>query len=151
MSGRSRHLRDGVWITNRKTDRRQSPTRPLIERLHELNEKHAARDQNGWDVTVCFLLPKSLEAFVSSGQFCVGIQVFRGFVQISGDSTERCFERAQSFFATVAKQRSAFTLTASIMNRKRPGEHWGRHMTIVSGNVVVTGGMVEPKVFEGRG
>jgi hypothetical protein len=148
MSGRARHLRDGVWITNRKTARRQSPRRPLLERLHDLNARQARRDP-GYDVRIGFLLPPELGGFVASGPHGGGVHVLKDFVQISGVSAEQCFQRAANFFAVVAKDR-AFTRRASIISLKRPGEHYGRHLTVAGGTLMVCGGYVEPKIFHAR-
>ncbi len=152
MSGRTLHLRDGVLITNRKTDRRQSPPRPPLERLHEMNVKIARRNPTKWmpDVRVCFLLPKTLSAFVPSGPHGLGVLVFKGFVQITSYSLEQCLQQAREFFATVAKQRPAFTVTASIMSMTRTDRSWSRHLTVVNGSLVVSGGLVEPLVYETR-
>jgi predicted RNA-binding protein len=152
MSGRTRHLRDGELITNRKTDRRQSPPRPLLERLGDLNEKHRKRDPDRWvpDVRVGFLLPKSLEAFVASGKHGIGVNVTRGFVQITSESAEQCFQRAREFLAAVAKQRPAFTVMASVISDAHPERRHGRHMTVVNGALVISGGLVVPRVYEAR-
>ena len=147
MSGRSLHERDGELITNRKTDRRQTPTRPLKERLQEIALKGASVE--GTRVRMAFVLPKALEGFVAPGQLDGGIEVLaRGFVRISSWSAEKCFARAQAFFSDVAKERSGFTLQAVILNTETPGERYSRHLTVVRGALVVSTGMHEPKVFE---
>jgi hypothetical protein len=152
MSGRTLHLRDGVLITNRKTDRRQSEPRPALDRLHALNVKSIGRYPPKWcpEVRIAFLLPKSLRGFISSGVHGYGVKVTRDFVQIVGGSSEQCFKLAQDFLAIIAKHRPAFTLTVSIVNCEHPDRNYGRHLTVVRGAVVVSGGVVEPKVFEER-
>ena len=112
MSGRTLHLRDGELVTNRKTDRRQSPRRPLLVRLHEINERQARRNPSPWkfDVRLGFLLPKMLQPFVASGPHGNGVTVHRGFVQIRHGSTEECLLSAAEFFAVVARGRSAFVV-----------------------------------------
>ena len=150
MSGRSLHLRDGKLITNRKTDRRQGPARPMAERLFELNLK-GLDDVVGREVRMAFLLPASLQGFVASGQHGIGVTVFaRGFVRIGGHSSEQCFGLARDFFQDVARGRPAFTVQASLINSEAPDQHYGRHLTVVSGALVVSGGTHEPKVFEAR-
>jgi hypothetical protein len=152
VSGRTLHLRDGALITNRKTDRRQSPKRPPLERLHEMNVKLARKNPSQWapDVRVCFLLPKTLAAFVASGPHGIGVVVFKGFVQVTSYSLEQCLQQARDFFATVARQRPAFTITCSIMSMTRTDRTWSRHLTVVNGTLVVSGGLVEPLVYEAK-
>ncbi len=152
MSGRTLQLRDGIWITNRKTDRRRAPVRPMLERLHELNERCRRRFPDSWvpDVRVGFLLPKTLDPFVSPGQHGPGINVHRGFAQIACGSTEQCFVRARDFLATVAKDRPAFTMVACISSSAQPGRYHGRHLTVVRGALVISSGVIEPRVFEGK-
>ena len=149
MSGRTLHLRDGALITNRKTDRRQSPKRPLLDRLHELNGRRA-RKAPGWDARVGFMLPKHLAAFVSSGNHGIGVDVFRGFVQVGGSCSAQCFERACEFLAIVAKEHGEFTVRASIMSAARPGKHYGRDLTFWGRMLVVTGGLIEPRIYKAR-
>lgn len=151
MSGRTLHLREGELITNRKTDRRQSPPRPALDRLHNFNVKSLTRSPAKWvpEVRIAFLLPKSLRGFVASGQHGIGVKVIkRDFVQITSGSSEHCFKLAQDFFAVVAKHRPAFTITVSVMSAQHPDRTFGRHLTVVRGAVVISGGVVEPKVWE---
>ena len=152
MSGRTLHLRDGELITNRKTDRRQSAPRPLLVRLHEMNDRQARCSPSTFerDVRVAFLLPKTLQGFVASGRHGIGVNVLKGFVQITSYSAEQCFEQAREFFATVAKERPGFTITASIISTAHPDQHYGRHLTVVRGAMVVSGGIIEPRVYEAR-
>jgi hypothetical protein len=147
MSGRSLHLREGKLITNRKTDRRQSPTQPLKERLHDLALTGTA--DTGNRVRMVFVLPKALEPFVSRGALDGGVEVLgRGFVRISNWSADKCFGRAQTFFRDVAKDRPGFTLQAVIINAERPDERYTRHLTVVRGALVISTGVHEPRVFE---
>ena len=152
MSGRTLHLRDGVLITNRKTDRRQQPKRPLLERLHEMNARLAKRHPSKWapDVRVCFLLPKTLAGFVASGPHGIGVVVFKGFVHITSYSLEQCLQQARELFASIARQRPAFTVTCSILSLSRPDRTWSRHLTVVNGTLIVSGGLVEPVIYEAR-
>ena len=152
MSGRTLHLRDGIWITNRKTRRRRAPTRPMLERLHDLNEKCRRRFPDRWvpDVRVGFLLPKTLDPFVASGPHGPGVNVHRGFAQIACGSTEQCFLRAREFLAAVAMDRPAFTTMAVISSTAQPGRYHGRHLTVVRGALVISSGVIEPRVYEGK-
>lgn len=150
MSGRSLHLRDGKLITNRKTNRRQGPARPMAEQLRDLNRK-GLEDVVGKEVRMAFLLPASLQGMVASGQHGIGVTVFaKGFVRISGHSAEQCFSLARDFLGVIAKQRPAFTAYASIICSLDLTQTYGRHLTVVSGALVVSAGHPEPKVFEAR-
>jgi hypothetical protein len=151
MSGRTLHWRDGELITNRKTERRQSPRRPTLARLHDLNVTSLKRSPPRWvpEVRIAFLLPKTLRGFVASGAHGIGVKVIkRDFVQVCSGSSEQCFKLAQEFLRVVAKDRPAFTMTASVMSSAHPDRTYGRHLTVVRGAVVVSGGVVEPKVWE---
>lgn len=150
MSGRSRHLRDGVLITNRKTDRRQKPKRPIAERLHEIAVAGIKPLPNGQrEVRMVFDLPEYLQALVSKGEHKDGVTVFpRGFVRVTSWSGEKCFMRAQAFFRDVAKDRPGFTSRAVIIDTQNPRASYSRHLTVVRGALVISAGAHEPKVFE---
>jgi len=79
-----------------------------------------------------------------------GVTVRKDFVQVCGGSAEQCFQLAAEFFAVVARARSAFTRRASIIALSRPDEHYGRHFTVVPGALIISGGHVEPKIFESK-
>jgi hypothetical protein len=122
----------------------------MAERLYELNLQ-GLRDVVGKEVRMAFLLPASLQGFVASGEHGIGVTVFaRGFVRVGGHSSEQCFSLARDFFHNVAKDRHAFTVQASLVNSEAPDQRYGRHLTVVSGSLVVSGGAHEPKVFEAR-
>ena len=148
MSGRSRvELADGrVVIGYRKTLRRRSAPRPLIERLHDLNEKCRKRFPQSWAVRLGFLLPRSLAPFVADGQHGIGVNAFRGFVQIAHGSFEECCISAAHFFEAVARQRPSFTVLASITSSTSPFRY-GRFLTVVNGALVVSAGHIGPKVY----
>lgn len=150
MSGRVRWRRqDGTAVTGyRKTERRQSPARPLKDRLEEIARQ--GQGDHGTRVRVAFILPKALEGLMVPGKMADGVEIIgRGFVRISSWSTEQCWQRAQRFFADVAKGRHGFTLTAVVISTERPDERYTRHLTVVREALVVCGGYVEPIVFEG--
>jgi hypothetical protein len=146
MSGRSLHERDGKLITNRKTDRRQSPARPLRDHLEDFALKG---DQHfSTRVRLAFMLPKSIEPMVTPGSYDGGLDVVsRGFVRITSWSAEKCFARAQEFFRDVAKDKPGFSVTAVILNVEQPGRYC-RYLSVVRGALVVSSGFHEPKVFE---
>lgn len=152
MSGRVRWQRDGkTVIGHRKTDRRQTPARPIRDCLDDLNRKALAGSAVGapQDVRMAFRLPQSLKGFVASGAHGVGVNVVTGdFVQIKGYSAEQCFSLARRFFADVAKDRPAFTTMASLMSNREPDRSYGRWLVVVQGALVACAGNTEPKVFE---
>lgn len=147
MSGRARHLRDGILITNRKTDRRQSRRRSPLERLHDLNVRCARRFPNPWRVRLGFLLPRTIAPFVADGPHGIGINVYRGFVQISHGSAEECFVSASHFLAVIAKDRPAFIVPGSLMTIEQPPRTGARWLSVVNGALVVCSGMHEPRIY----
>ena len=74
----------------------------------------------------------------------------RGFAQITSGSTEQCFLRARDFLAAVAKDRPAFTMVAVISSSTDPSRYHGRHLTVVRGALVISSGVIEPRVYEGK-
>lgn len=152
MSARVRWQRDGETVTGyRKTDRR-NPRRSVLERVHAFNMGSIGRQPPQWcpEIRVCFLLPRWLQPFVRSGKHGLGINVIkRSFVQVTSGSSEQCFKLAQDFLTTVARDRPAFTTTASVISCQNPDRSYGRHLTWCPGpGMVVSGGIVEPQVFE---
>jgi hypothetical protein len=153
MSGRSLHMRGGELITNRKTDRRQTPVRSIRERLDAINLKpFAPRPGNASaEVRLAFRLPKFLKGFVASGKHGIGTNVLTGdFVQITSYSVEQCYELARDFLAIVCKDKPSFIETASIISSKDAGRTYGRWLIVVRGALVMCGGMVEPRVLEAK-
>lgn len=152
MSGRALHYRDGELITNRKTDRRQSPKRPIEVRVQEADVKLRRRFPSKWvhDVRLSFLLPKPLAPFVASGLHHHNIIVHRGFVQVMHGSSEECLVSAADFFAIVARDREAFTVLGVITSSMHPGRVAHRYLTVVNGAMVVSTGYREPVTYEGR-
>jgi hypothetical protein len=149
MSGRTLHLRAGVLVTNRKTDRRRGPAPPLKDRLQEIALQGGSAAEPGQRVRMAFPLPRMIEPLVSPGKHSGGVEVLgRGFVRISNWSADRCFDSAQAFFRDTARDRPGFTVTAIIVNTDRPGERYSRHLTVVRGAVVISSGFHEPKIFE---
>lgn len=148
MSGRVvTGWREGKPIVGyRKTLRRQAARRPLIERLHALNERQAKRSPSGWDVRVGFLLPTDVGALVASGAHGIGVTVVKDFVHVAGGSAEQCFQRAADFLGAVARRR-IFTRRASIISLQRPGEHYGRHLMWTDAALWIGGGEFEPRIF----
>lgn len=154
MSGRVRWLRDGQTVTGyRKTDRRQSSPRPMIDRLHDINRRGLDEldDSTSRKVSVVFLLPAMLRDLVALGPQSPGIIALgQGYIRITGHSTEQCFEKARDFFADVARDRAGFTMAASVIGAAEPGRSFGRHMTVISGNLVVSAGVNEPRLYEAK-
>lgn len=148
MSGRVRWRREGETVAGfRKTDRRQSPRRPLKDRLQEI--ALGGEVDRGTRVRLAFVLARDLEPLVARGPHPGGIEVLpRGFVRVVSWSADECFERAQAFFRDIAKDRSAATMTAVIINAERPTERYCRHLTVVRGAVVISSGAYTPRVYE---
>lgn len=90
MSGRTRHLRDGKWITNRKTDRRQSP-------------RAAPHEMPAFRLT--FMLPASIAFSVAEGATGVfGVTVRPGhIVEACGKDRDWVFKQAAEFLGLVAE------------------------------------------------
>ena len=144
MSGRVKWRRDGEIVTGyRKTDRR-NPRRDPREKLHEL-----AASGSGFDVRMVLRLPKSLEGFVAPGPHGFGVQVLAGgFVRVGSHSGEQCFISARDFFRTVARDRPAFTTQAVIISASEPDRTYARHLTVIRGSMVVSAGLLEPRIYE---
>jgi hypothetical protein len=68
-------------------------------------------------------------------------------VRIRGREARHCFFLAREFFAVTADDRPAFTCHATI---SRDGDErvYGRHVTVVRGSVVISAGVVEPRVYD---
>ena len=152
MGGRVRWQRDGKTVVGyRKTNRRQGPRRSTLDRLADLNRQTLKPRVPGdpHEVRLAFLLPASLQGLVASGAHGIGVTVLaKGFVQVIGHSAEQCCMLARAFLADVAAERPAFTALASILGSQEPDHPYGRHLTVVSGSLIVSGGSVEPKVYE---
>lgn len=146
MSGRTRHLRDGVLITNRKTDRR-NPRRDPRDKLRELAA--ASTGPDSFPVRLVCRLPKMLEGLVAAGPHGVGVQVMSGgYLRIGGHSAEQCFQKAQAFFAAVAKDRSGFVTTAIVVNSAMPDQTYCRHLSVTRGAMVCSAGSIDPIIYE---
>lgn len=147
MSGRVRvTLEDGRRVTGYRKTLRRNPRRPLIERLHSINQKCLRRFPSQWKVRIGFRLPEDYRGFVADGTHGSGINVLKGFVQISGDSSVQCYQKARDFLATVIGD-NVHTITTSVISIEHPGENYGRFLTTANGALFVTGGLSEPKVF----
>jgi hypothetical protein len=98
-----------------------------------------------YPVRLSFLLPDIV--LVSPGPHGFNTVVLPGnVVRIRGGEARHCFALAREFFAVVAWDR-AFTCRATITRDDDP-RTFGRHLTVVRGSVVISGGMVEPKVYD---
>jgi hypothetical protein len=99
-----------------------------------------------YPVRVTFRLPDSV--LVSPGPHGFNTMVLsQQVVRIRGRSTDHCFDLARAFLMAVARERFGFTCHASITRGDDP-KSYGRHLTVVRGAVVVSGGLAEPRVFE---
>jgi hypothetical protein len=150
MSGRTRVvLPDGRAVRGfRKTHRRNPPRKPVVV---VRNAPPLAPDlppdppSADYPVRLCFLLPDTV--LVSPGPHGFNTAVLPGnVVRIRGREARHCFALAREFFAVVAWDR-AFTCRAVITRDDDP-RTFGRHLTVVRGSLVISGGMVEPRVYE---
>ncbi len=143
-----------MLITNRKTDRRQSRPKPLIERIVAIHDRITRKFPTPWssDVRVGFFLPKFLWPFVASGPHGAGVEVLRGFVQLRDGSAEECFQSATHFFEVIAKDRPAFSVLA-VITRVTPKPElterrvYARYLSVVNGAMVVSSAMIDPKIY----
>jgi hypothetical protein len=98
-----------------------------------------------YPVRLTFLLPDMV--LVSPEPHGFNTEVLPGnVVRIRGREARHCFALAREFFAVVAWDR-AFTCRA-IIRRDDDPRTYGRHLTVVRGSLVISGGMVEPRVYD---
>jgi hypothetical protein len=99
-----------------------------------------------YPVRLIFLLPDTV--LVSPGPHGFNTNVLPGnMVRIRGYEARHCFALARELFAVVAWDRPVFTCHATI-TRDDDERTYGRHLTVVRGALVSSGGLVEPKVIE---
>jgi hypothetical protein len=94
-----------------------------------------------------FLLPKEFQAFVSSGPHGTGVEVHRGFVQISDDSADQCYARAKAFFATIAADRGPYVIAASVIYPNDPDAWRYTPHLLWSGEWLAIAGRAEPRIY----
>ena len=148
MSGRTRVIlpdrrqvrgyRKTLRVRRRAVASGREPAAPLV--------LAAGAPSADYPVRLTFLLPKTI--LVSPGPHGFNVMVLPGnFVRIRGRTADHCFALARCFFAAVAREGASFTCSASI-TRDDEDRTYGRHLTVVREAVVVSGGLVEPKVYE---
>jgi hypothetical protein len=99
-----------------------------------------------YPVRLTFLLPKTI--LVSPGPHGFNVAVPPGnVVRIRGRTADHCFALARCFFAAVARESVGFTCNA-LITRDHEDRTYGRHLTVVREAVVVSGGLIVPKVFD---
>jgi hypothetical protein len=97
-------------------------------------------------VRLTFLLPDTV--LVSPGPHGFNTAVLPG--NGSGFAAEKprhCFALAREFFAVVAWNRPAFTCRAIVTHDDDP-RAYGRHLTVVRGALVISGGLTVPRGLE---
>jgi hypothetical protein len=153
MSGRTRVvLPDGRAVRGyRKTLRRKPPPQPVVVIRNALSlapDLPPDPPSVDYPVRLTFLLPDTV--LVSPGPHGFNTAVLPGnVVRIRGREARHCFAMARELFAlVVAWDRPAFTCRA-IISRDDDDRTYGRHLTVVRGALVITGGMVEPRVRRG--
>ncbi len=149
MSGRSLVTLPGGRVVRgyRKTLRR-NPRKPFVV---VRNAPPLAPDlphdppSAEYPVRLTFLLPDTV--LVSPGPHGFNTTVLPGnVVRIRGRNAEHSFALARALLATVARER-VFTCRA-VIARDDDERAYGRHLTVVRGALVISGGMVIPKVFD---
>lgn len=150
MSGRTLHLRDGKLITNRKTDRRQSRPREPMERLIDAHERQARRAPTAWNPSyrLSFVLPKTLQGFVASGDHDHGIYVLKGLVQVTRGSATECFVEASQYLAKLFRDYPAFTMLGVMSCSREPERFVGRHLVVIRGGLIACAGNFLPRIYE---
>jgi hypothetical protein len=99
-----------------------------------------------YPVALFFILPASI--LVSPGPHGFNVVVLPGnAVRIRSKSADHGFALARSFFAAVAKDRPGFTVTVCV-SRDDHARIYGRHLTAVEGALVISGGLIEPRVYD---
>jgi hypothetical protein len=149
MSGRTRVvLPDGRLVRGYRKTLRKTRRGPFGLSVKSGSPSAIVADLPSPDypVRLTSLLPKTI--LVSPGPHGFNVTVLAGnVVRIRGRTADHCFSLARCFFATVARESVAFTCHGSIA---RDDDVWayGRHLTVVRGAVVVSGGLIEPRVYE---
>jgi hypothetical protein len=99
------------------------------------------------DVTATFLLPGEL-SLIAPGHHGLAVAVTpAGLVQIAGRSREHVIRLAAEFFATVARDRMPFSITAVIGDRARPGEHDVYQLAVVAGHTIAARCAMPPAII----
>jgi hypothetical protein len=151
MSGRVRTiLSDGRQVRGyRKTLRRTRPRPVRVVRESSPPEFRFQPASPAYPVRVTFLLP--LTILVAPGPHGFNIVVLpQNMVQIRGRETDHCFALARCFLAAVGREHAGFTCHASISRDDDP-RTYGRHLTVVEGALVISGGMTVPRLYEPTG
>jgi hypothetical protein len=99
-----------------------------------------------YPIRLAFQLPDTI--LISPGPHGFNVMVLpERVVRVRGRSTDHCFDLARAFFVAVARDRAGFTCHASITRDDDP-KHYGRHLTVVRGALVISGGVAEPRVYD---
>ena len=147
MSGRVRvTLADGRKVVGFRKSLRQNPRKPRPAMGLD-NARQVSRPCIEYPVVMTFHLPKTV--MVAPGKHGFGVEVTdtKGQVTVRGRDADHTFELARPFLGTVAKDRPAFTMTAKL-TRHGDDRCYARHLTVLRGGLVVSGGHIVPKVFE---
>jgi hypothetical protein len=144
MSGRTRVvLSDGRLVRGYRKTLRRTRRRPvgLIRESGAPPAIVADRPSPDYPVRLCFLLPDSI--LVSPGPHGFNCRVWRSAAArrtVASRSPGRSSPRSP-------RTGRGFTVTVSV---RKDGEDrtFGRHLTVVRGAVVISGGLIEPRVYE---
>jgi hypothetical protein len=149
MSGRVRTiLSDGRHVRGYRKTLRRTQRRPIgVVRESSAPPAIAVDPPSAeYPVRLTFLLPNSI--LVSPGPHGFNVAILQGnVVRIRGRAADHCFALARCFFGAIARERAGFSCHA-VISRDDDARTYGRHLTVVQGSVVVSGGLVEPRVYD---
>jgi hypothetical protein len=149
MSGRTRTvLSDGRQVRGYRKTLRRVQRRPIrvVRESGAPPAVAADRPSSEYPVRLTFQIPDSILTSPGPHGFNVVVLSDR-VVRIRGRSADHCFDLGQAFFMAVARERAGFTCHATITRDDDP-KVYGRHLTVVRGALVVSGGMKVPTVFD---
>jgi hypothetical protein len=151
MSGRARTvLSDGRQVRGYRKTLRRIQHRPVrLVQESSAPPAVAAGASPQYPVRLTFLLPETI--LISAGPHGFNVMVLPGnVVRIRGRGADHCFALARCFFSSVARERPGFTCHASI-SRDDEVRTYGRHLTVIGGALVISGGMTVPRLYEPTG
>lgn len=102
MSGRVRVRQpDGRVTTGYRKTPRINQRRTPEERAEIKNLALARRFASAWRMRLSFALPQ--DVLISDGNHGIGVEVFKGWMHISADSTCECYAKAKTFIVSIAE------------------------------------------------
>jgi hypothetical protein len=143
MSGRARHLRDGEWITNRKTDRRNPRTKP----------------EDRPELRFTFILPSVLAFSTAAGDYGFATVDPDAMVTVRGKDREFVLRKAGEFLRSIADGHTLEPISAKLFCPSYPAPTLGAparpgytdsYQIVVTASpaVTITCGGLEPMVIQ---